>query len=219
MSFLPASSPNIPNQRWQIFPPHPEKVQQLVEATALSPLLAQVLINRGFDTVEQASVFLDPETEALPAPINELPDLAKSVELLHDAIIYNQKIAICGDYDADGMTSTALLMRSLSTLGATVSYAIPSRMKEGYGINNRIIEDFHQDGISLVLTVDNGISAHEPIAKAKELGLTVIITDHHNLPPTLPVADAILNPKLIPETSPYRGLAGVGVAYVLAISL
>ncbi|MEL7036256.1 MAG: single-stranded-DNA-specific exonuclease RecJ [Cyanobacteria bacterium J06592_8] len=219
LSFLPASSSNIPNQRWQIFPPHPEKAQQLAEVTTLSPLLAQVLINRGFDTVEKAAIFLDPEAEALPAPINELPDLAKSVELLHDAIIYNQKIAICGDYDADGMTSTALLMRSLSTLGATVSYAIPSRMKEGYGINNRIIEDFHQDGISLVLTVDNGISAHEPIAKAKELGLTVIITDHHDLPPELPVADAILNPKLISETSPYRGLAGVGVAYVLAISL
>ncbi|MEA5497468.1 single-stranded-DNA-specific exonuclease RecJ [Limnoraphis robusta] len=218
-SFLPASLSNLPNQRWHIFPPQPEKAQQLAEATQLSPLLAQVLINRGFDTVEEATVFLDPESQALPAPINELPDLAKSVEFLHNAIIQNQKIAICGDYDADGMTSTALLMRSLSMLGADVSYAIPSRMKEGYGINNRIIEEFHQEGISLVLTVDNGISAYEPIAKARELGLTVIITDHHDLPPELPPAHAILNPKLIPETSHYRGLAGVGVAYVLAISL
>jgi len=218
-SFQSASSSNLPKQRWHLVPPQPEKAQQLAEATQLSPLLAQVLINRGFDTLEEAVIFLDPETQALPAPINELPDLAKSVEFLHDAIIQHQKIAICGDYDADGMTSTALLMRALSSLGADVSYAIPSRMKEGYGINNRIIEDFHQEGIGLVLTVDNGISAYEPIAKARELGLTVIITDHHDLPPKLPPAHAILNPKLIPETSPYRGLAGVGVAYVLAISL
>ncbi len=218
-SFQSASSSNLPKQRWHLVPPQPEKAQQLAEATQLSPLLAQVLINRGFDTVEEAAIFLDPETQALPAPINELPDLAKSVEFLHDAILQHQKIAICGDYDADGMTSTALLMRALSMLGADVSYAIPSRMKEGYGINNRIIEDFHQEGIGLVLTVDNGISAYEPIAKARELGLTVIITDHHDLPPKLPPAHAILNPKLIPESSPYRGLAGVGVAYVLAISL
>lgn len=218
-SFLPTSSSNLPKQRWQIAPPQPEKAQQLAIATGLSPFLAQVLINRGFDTVEAATIFLDPESQALPTPIHELPDLAKSVDLLHYAILQHQKIAICGDYDADGMTSTALLMRSLSTLGADVTYAIPSRMKEGYGINNRIIEEFHQEGISLVLTVDNGISAYEPIAKARELGLTVIITDHHDLPPQLPPAHAILNPKLIPETSPYRGLAGVGVAYVLAISL
>ncbi len=218
-SFLPTSSSNLPKQRWQIAPPQPEKAQQLAIATGLSPFLAQVLINRGFDTVEAATIFLDPESQALPTPIHELPDLAKSVDLLHYAILQHEKIAICGDYDADGMTSTALLMRSLSTLGADVTYAIPSRMKEGYGINNRIIEEFHQEGISLVLTVDNGISAYEPIAKARELGLTVIITDHHDLPPQLPPAHAILNPKLIPETSPYRGLAGVGVAYVLAISL
>ncbi|MEB3281062.1 MAG: single-stranded-DNA-specific exonuclease RecJ [Lyngbya sp.] len=218
-SFPSASSSKLPNQRWHLFPPQPEKAQQLAAATELSPLLAQVLINRGFDSVEVAAIFLDPESEALPAPINELPDLEKSVEFLHDAIIQHQKIAICGDYDADGMTSTALLMRALSALGGDVTYAIPSRMKEGYGINNRIIEEFHQEGIGLVLTVDNGISAYEPIAKARELGLTVIITDHHDLPPKLPPAHAILNPKLIKETSPYRGLAGVGVAYVLAISL
>lgn len=219
LSFLSASSSKLPNQRWHLVPPQPEKAQKLAEATELSPLLAQVLINRGFDTVEEAAIFLEPETQALPAPINELPDLEKSVEFLHDAIIQHQKIAICGDYDADGMTSTALLMRALSALGADVNYAIPSRMKEGYGINNRIIEDFHQQGVGLVLTVDNGISAYEPIAKARELGLTVIITDHHDLPPELPPAHAILNPKLIKKTSPYRGLAGVGVAYVLAISL
>ncbi|MCS6815567.1 MAG: single-stranded-DNA-specific exonuclease RecJ, partial [Cyanobacteria bacterium] len=115
--------------------------------------------------------------------------------------------------------STALLIRALRFLGAKVDYAIPSRMTEGYGLNQRIVEEFYQEGVRLILTVDNGIAAVEPIARAKELGLRVIVTDHHDIPEKLPPADAILNPKLIAEESPYRGLAGVGVAYVLALSL
>jgi single-stranded-DNA-specific exonuclease len=117
------------------------------------------------------------------------------------------------------MTSTALLLRAFRWLGADVDYAIPSRMKDGYGINTRIVEEFAEEGVALILTVDNGISAHEAIARAAELGMMVIITDHHDLPPELPEADAILNPKQLDESSPYRGLAGVGVAYVLAVCL
>jgi len=104
-------------------------------------------------------------------------------------------------------------------LGGQVEYAIPSRMQEGYGINHRIVEEFHQRGVRLILTVDNGIAAYEPIDFARGLGMTVIVTDHHDLPPQLPPAHAILNPKLIDETSPYRGVAGVGVAYILAVCL
>ena len=122
--------------------------------------------------------------------------------MLQDAIASRHKIAICGDYDADGMTSTALLLRVLRALGADVDYAIPSRMQEGYGINQRIVEEFAADKVKLVLTVDNGIAAYDPIVRARELGLTVIITDHHDLPPQLPPANAILNPKLVPEDSP-----------------
>ncbi|MGL5083021.1 MAG: single-stranded-DNA-specific exonuclease RecJ [Microcoleaceae cyanobacterium] len=213
------SSPKLPDQRWSIFPSNPQKAEALAKTTGLSPLLAQVLINRGIDTVDPAKIFLDPESQTLPSPTEAFPDLETSVTLLHHAIAQQEKIAICGDYDADGMTSTALLMRSLSWLGANVSYAIPSRMTEGYGINCRIVEEFHRENIRLILTVDNGISAYEPVARARELGLTVIITDHHDLPPKLPPAHAILNPKLIDETSLYRGLAGVGVAYILAICL
>jgi len=212
-------TPSIPNQRWHIFPHRPDAAGALVAATGLHPSLAQVLLNRGIETPREAKAFLDPDSEHLPEPMGEFPDLPKSVDLLQKTIENGQKIAICGDYDADGMTSTALLMRSLSQLGADVTYAIPSRMREGYGINNRIVEEFHYEGISLVLTVDNGIAAAGPVARAKELGLAVIITDHHDLPPVLPEADAILNPKLLPETSPYYGLAGVGVAYVLALCL
>ncbi|MDX2098352.1 MAG: single-stranded-DNA-specific exonuclease RecJ, partial [Leptolyngbyaceae cyanobacterium bins.59] len=209
----------MPDQRWQIASPLPDRVAQISESTGLSPLLAQVLMNRGMDTPETSQVFLNPDLLALPAPLEEFPDLAISVELLYDAILTQQKIAICGDYDADGMTSTALLLRALRGLGAIVDYAIPSRMQEGYGINQRIVEEFYDEGIGLILTVDNGISAYHPIARAKELGMAVIITDHHDLPPELPPADAILNPKLIAETSPYRGVAGVGVAYILALAL
>ena len=178
-----------------------------------------MLLNRQVSTPEQAQIFLHPESEALSSPLEDFEHLPLSLELLINAINQRQKIAICGDYDADGMTSTALLLRALRTLGAQVDYAIPSRMSEGYGINQRIVEEFYEDGVQLILTVDNGIAAHQPIARARELGLAVIITDHHDLPTTLPDANAILNPKMIPLTSPYRGVAGVGVAYLLAIAL
>ncbi|MEG4307568.1 DHH family phosphoesterase [Microcoleus sp. D3_18a_C4] len=223
MQELPTSVPphfhRLPNQRWQIYSPQPQQAEQFATEIGLSPLLAQVLINRGIDSVKEVQGFIEPESLVLPAPTDEFPDLAASVKLLREAISGGQKIAICGDYDADGMTSTALLLRALRVLGANVDYAIPSRMREGYGINDRIVEEFHSEGVALILTVDNGIAAYGPVARARELGVKVIITDHHDLPPKLPPADAILNPKLIAESSPYRGLAGVGVAYVLAITL
>lgn len=215
----PKSSPRLPRQRWQLAPAHPAEATQLSHSTGLSPLLTQVLINRGLMTVEAAQAFLDPELLRLPQPLEEFPDLAQALDLLLEAIAQQHKIAICGDYDADGMTSTALLLRALRFLGANVQYAIPSRMAEGYGINRRIVEEFHDEGVRLILTVDNGIAAYEPVARARELGLTVIITDHHDLPPVLPPAHAILNPKLIDPDSPYYGVAGVGVAYILAVCL
>ncbi|GAX45148.1 single-stranded-DNA-specific exonuclease RecJ [Tolypothrix sp. NIES-4075] len=209
----------LPIQRWQICPEKPEIAQKLAIVTNISPIISQLLINRGIKTPEQVQAFLDPESLSLPSPLSEFPDLAISLELLESAIASKEKIAICGDYDADGMTSTALLLRSLRTLGALVDYAIPSRMHEGYGINKRIVEEFSSEGVKLILTVDNGISAYEAIALARELNLKVIITDHHDIPQQLPPANAILNPKLIAESSPYRSVAGVGVAYILAVSL
>ena len=209
---------HLPNQRWQIATPQPEKATALSMATGLLPLVAQVIIERNIATPDEAHTYIEPESQDLPSPIDEFADLAKSVELIQEAIADDEAIAICGDYDADGMTSTALLLRALKHLGANVDYAIPSRMKDGYGINNRIVEEFAENGVGLILTVDNGISAYEPIERAIELGLSVIITDHHDLPEKLPPADAILNPKLLKDNSPYKGLAGVGVAYILAIA-
>jgi single-stranded-DNA-specific exonuclease len=213
------NSRRLPNQRWYIYPQKPDLAQELANKFNLSPIISQLLINRGIESIEPAQIFLEPESLNLPSPLIDFPDLAVSLELLQTAIASQTKIAICGDYDADGMTSTALLLRSLRWLGAEVDYAIPSRMHDGYGINKRIVEEFHKEGVELILTVDNGISAYEPVARARELGIKVIITDHHDIPQKLPPANAILNPKLIREDSPYRGVAGVGVAYILAVSL
>jgi single-stranded-DNA-specific exonuclease len=214
----------LPQHRWQIAPSKPQAASLAASITLTpdeptSPLLAQVLINRGIETIEQAELFINPETAELLSPLTEFPDLEMSLDILVAAIEQKSKIAICGDYDADGMTSTALLLRALSALGADVDYAIPSRMSDGYGINKRIVEEFHSEGVKLIITVDNGISAVDAIARAIELGLQVIITDHHDLPQILPPANAILNPKLIAESSVYRAIAGVGVAYLLALEL
>ncbi len=215
----------LPQHRWQIAPNNLSQAAILAAGITLtpdeatSPLLAQVLINRGIETIDQANLFIHPETAELPSPLTEFPDLEISLDILVAAIDQKSKIAICGDYDADGMTSTALLLRALSALGADVDYAIPSRMSDGYGINQRIVEEFHAEGVKLIITVDNGISAVAAIARAIELGLQVIITDHHDLPQVLPPATAILNPKLIAESSVYRAIAGVGVAYLLALEL
>jgi single-stranded-DNA-specific exonuclease len=220
----PLQTVMLPQHRWQIAPSNPQSAMLAAGITltpdeATSPLLAQVLMNRGIETIEQAELFIHPETATLPSPLTEFPDLEISLDILVNAIEHKSKIAICGDYDADGMTSTALLLRALSALGADVDYAIPSRMSDGYGINKRIVEEFHSEGVKLIITVDNGISAVAAIARAVELGLQVIITDHHDLPQILPPAQAILNPKLIAESSVYRAIAGVGVAYLLALEL
>ena len=208
----------FPIQRWQIAAADSDRAKNLSLSTGLLPLVSQVMLNRNIGNTDDAHAYIEPESQDLPSPLSEFKDLAISVELIKNAIVDEEQIAICGDYDADGMTSTALLLRALKHLGAKVDYAIPSRMKDGYGINERIVEEFAENGVGLILTVDNGISAYEPIARAIELGLSVIITDHHDLPKKLPPADAILNPKLLSDSSPYKGLAGVGVAYILAIA-
>lgn len=209
---------SLPNQRWQIHPQAPD-AKELAQAHNLSPILGQLLVNRGLTTSEAVQGFLNPQSLHLPAPNTAFEDLDIAVELLRQMITKGEKIAICGDYDADGMTSTALLLRALRAVGGDVEYEIPSRMQEGYGINNRIVEDCHRRGVKVILTVDNGIAAPGPIALARQLGLIVIVTDHHDLPSELPPAQAILNPKLLPPDSPYAVLAGVGVAYILGISV
>ena len=128
-------------------------------------------------------------------------------------------MAICGDYDADGMTSTALLVGVLQRLGARPIAAIPSRMDDGYGLNAAMVEKLAEQGVALLVTVDNGVSALEALERAQALGVEAILTDHHTIPDPLPPHLALLHPQRTPAGSPYRGLAGVGLAYVLAAAL
>jgi single-stranded-DNA-specific exonuclease len=156
-----------------------------------------------------------------PAPEAKahFPDLEIAVQRLLQACREGQALAVCGDYDADGMTSTALLVGVLSRLGAKPQAAIPSRQSEGYGLNAAMVERLAEQGVKLLVTVDNGISAREALERAEELGLEVIVTDHHTIPPQRPPLLALLHPALTPPSSPYRGLAGVGLAYVLAAAV
>ncbi|HAN46742.1 MAG TPA: single-stranded-DNA-specific exonuclease RecJ, partial [Cyanobacteria bacterium UBA8156] len=206
---------SLPEQRWQIASAGGDA---LATALGISPFLARILWGRGWQTVAVARAFLTGE-EVLPDPHTVFPDLSRSVARLTAAIAQQEAIAICGDYDADGMTSTALLLRTLRAVGGHADYEIPSRAREGYGINERMVRSLQERGVSLILTVDNGIAAHSPLALARQLGVDVIVTDHHDLPPELPPALAILNPKMLPPDSPYATIAGVGVAYLLGRAL
>jgi single-stranded-DNA-specific exonuclease len=214
MSLLPA----LHEQRWHL--PAPLAPGALTKAPATDPLpepLLALLIRRGFTSPEAIDALLDPE--AAPAAGRHFPDLAKAVERLKRACGQGEAVAICGDYDADGMTSTALLVGVLQRLGARPIAAIPSRMDDGYGLNAAMVERLAEQGVALLVTVDNGVSALEALERAEALGIEAILTDHHTIPDPLPPHLALLHPQRTPDGSPYRGLAGVGLAYVLAAAL
>lgn len=189
----------------------------LTDSVALPPALVAVLQRRGVQSQAELESLLQPD----PAPEAKahFPDLEIAVQRLLQACREGQTLAVCGDYDADGMTSTALLVGVLGRLGAKPQAAIPSRQSEGYGLNAAMVERLAEQNIRLLVTVDNGISAREALERADALGLEVIVTDHHTIPPQRPPLLALLHPALTPPASPYRGLAGVGLAYVLAAAV
>jgi len=182
------------------------------------PLLAQLLAQRGLTTVQAAHAFLDPDAYE-PSPSTALPDLEAAVARLRRAIEQQELICVWGDFDVDGQTSTALLVSTLQSLGARVSHYIPNRLTESHGLKMPALEQQLQSGAQLILTCDTGIDAHEVVEAANAAGVEIIITDHHDLPDTLPPAQAVINPKRLPETHPLRELPGVGVAYKLTEGL
>lgn len=202
-------------QRWQL--PAPVQINPELRSSGLSDPLLAALQRRGYEDPEAIAVLLEPPDA--PDARRHFPDLGKAVQRLRQACKDHERLAICGDYDADGMTSTALLVGVLRLLGAQPQAAIPSRQEDGYGLNSGMVERLAADGIRLLVTVDNGVAAREALLRAKELQVDVIVTDHHTLPEELPPLLALLHPTCTPERSPYRGLAGVGLAYVLAIAL
>jgi single-stranded-DNA-specific exonuclease len=201
---------------WQLTPP-PDVPPELRAAVGGHPLVAELLARRGLTDPAQALAFLDP-AHYRPTPPEALPGMETAVALLREAIRQSQRVRICGDFDADGHTSTAVLMEALLALGAQVDYRLPER-DEGHGLNRRIVEGAVADGIGLLLTCDTGIGDADLVAIAAQAGITVIVTDHHDLPETLPPAQAILNPKMLPTDHALHELAGVGVAYLLARGL
>ena len=205
----------MPEQRWQL--PAPVSLTPELRQLGLADALLTLLLRRGYDSTTAITALLDPP--AAPDAARHFPDLRRAVQRLKQACRAGEGVAICGDYDADGMTSTALLVGLLQRLGAAAVAAIPSRQDDGYGLNVAMVERLAAEGIRLLVTVDNGVAAREALERARELELDVILTDHHTLPAELPPCLALLHPAVTPEASPYRGLAGVGLATVLAQAL
>lgn len=202
------------DQQWRL--PQPIEGDPLASVQLPAPLKA-VLYRRGLQIPEQVTRLLS--DQPLPPADQHFPELEAALTRLKQACLNKEAVAICGDYDADGMTSTALLMRALEAMGACPQAAIPSRMEDGYGLNTGMVESLHAEGVRLLVTVDNGVAAHDALTKASELGVEVILTDHHTLPSSRPTALALIHPATTPEESPYGCLAGVGLAYVLARAL
>ncbi|AOY78379.1 single-stranded-DNA-specific exonuclease RecJ [Clostridium formicaceticum] len=188
----------------------------------VSQVLCKLLVNRGIENYEDMKRFLDPGIEVLYDP-KDMKDLEKAVQIVTNKILHNKKIQIVGDYDVDGIISTYILYTSLLKCGADVIYEIPDRINDGYGINKKIIENAKNNGVDTIITCDNGISALEQIKYAKDLGLTVIVTDHHDVPFEsddkgnrkflTSEADAIINPKQIECNYAFKNLCGAGVAF------
>jgi len=202
-------------KRWKIAPVDQSAVDAMQSATDLSPAACRVLVARGINTAEGAQAFLADEIHGLHDPFL-MKDMDKAVERVKQAIRSRERILIYGDYDADGISATALLMHNFDELGADLSYCVPDRLSEGYGLNRERIRSAHELDTRLIICVDNGISSHDDIAFAREMGIDVIVADHHEPPEgELPPAVAVLDPKRRDSTYPFRDLSAVGVAFKL----
>ncbi|MFZ3371928.1 MAG: single-stranded-DNA-specific exonuclease RecJ [Desulfitobacteriaceae bacterium] len=188
------------------------------ETLAVSPVVADILVQRGLREVREAVDYLRPTMLSLASPFC-FKDMSRVIDRLTRALKSGEKVLVHGDYDVDGVTSTALLYKTLIDLGFSAVTYIPHRQEEGYGLHRETIEKAAQAGVKVIITVDCGITAVEEIEFAKELGLEVIITDHHEPPKLLPAAYAIINPKVQDSGYPFLELAGVGVAFKVAQAL
>ena len=204
-------------KQWQVAQPCPAGQQELEEA-GLPPLLAGLLAARGIVRPEEARRLLSPGSEPIPDP-SLLKDMDRAAQRVRLALERGELIAVYGDYDVDGITATCLLTRFLAARGGNVTPYIPSRMGEGYGLNAEAVHILARRQISLILTVDCGITAVEETALANRLGMDVVITDHHACKEELPPAAAVVDPHRPDCPYPFKGLAGVGVALMLALAV
>lgn len=203
---------------WNLQTPPTAECEQLAKAYNISLFLAKLLWNRGLREAADVHAFLELSTSAIPSS-EKLPDLNIAVERLISAIQSHEKVLVFGDYDVDGITSTVLLYSYLENEGANVYYYIPTRSGEGYGLNRDVIERYAKEGITLLVTVDSGVTAFEEVELCKELNMDVILTDHHRCRKTLPAALAVVNPMREDSEYPFSSLAGVGVVFKLLCAL
>ncbi|MGB9712216.1 MAG: single-stranded-DNA-specific exonuclease RecJ [Dissulfurimicrobium sp.] len=208
----------ILGKSWQFDTVDQTVVDDIVRKIGIPHIIARLLCRRGIDSPDVAERHLNPALASLSDPWR-MADMDKAVDRLVKAVATHERIAVFGDYDADGVTASVLMSQFLSGLGLNVTVHIPDRVREGYGLNIESIKIFKSKGISLVVTVDCGISNHQEIAFAADLGIDVIITDHHEPPSHLPPALAILNPKRRDCRFPFKEIAGVGVAFNLVRAL
>jgi single-stranded-DNA-specific exonuclease len=207
-----------PKTRWDVKSTDEKKASELAKQLEVPLIVARLLINRGIDTVAEAQSFLHIDNQAFFDPFL-LDDMDKVVKRVNDAIAQNEKILIFGDYDADGVSSTTVMMKALLEKGANVDYYIPNRFTEGYGPNEKAFRWAKDAEYSLIITVDTGISANEQAKLANQLDMDLIITDHHELPKILPDCFAIIHPRKQGSKYPFGELAGVGVAFKVAHAL
>ena len=201
-----------PSRQWIIAPPHPQR-ERLARDARISPLLAQILLNRGVNSASELRSFLAPEFRALLPPTS-LPNAVEAANRLIAAVRARRKIVIYGDYDVDGVSATAILWHGLTLAGADVDYYVPSRLEEGYGLNADALERIAANGGQVVITVDCGVTAVDEARRAKGLGLELIITDHHH--PTGELPDALLVHPTALGASGNPHLSGAGVALKIA---
>src|SRR5882762_5666861 len=207
-------------RRWIIRQPDTSRAAELAAALCVSPIVAGLLVARGYQNLDSARAFLNPSLDQLHDPFL-MRGMSNAVKRLLIAIDNQEPILIYGDYDVDGTTGTAVLFRAFRMLGATAGYHVPHRFTEGYGIQQPALEKAAAEGYKLVVSVDCGIRAHDPLYWARDNGLDVIITDHH-LPDAgegVPPAFAVLNPNQRGCAYPDKNLAGVGVAFKLVDAL
>ncbi len=206
------------NKRWVRAQCDTALVARLARELNLSEITATLLVNRGINEPEAAYKFLHPKISDLHDPF-EMADMKEAVKCILSAIERRKKILIYGDYDVDGTTSTVILKKALSLIGADVSYYIPERLKDGYGLREDAMDMAKSQGYSLIISVDTGIRAHGVVERARALELDIIITDHHLPEAEIPRANAVLNPKRRDCAYPNKDLAGCGVAFKLAQAL
>jgi single-stranded-DNA-specific exonuclease len=201
--------------KWNLRAHDAQLVQSIERSCGVSPVIAQLLALRGITEPNRVNDFLDLKMTGLRKPA-ELPGVESAVDVIFESIEAGERIWVYGDYDADGMTSTAILYRCLKKMGADVGYFVPNRLDDGYGVCNASLKKIRERDVSLVVTVDCGINSVKEVEYAKSIGLKMVITDHHRVGDQLPDATAIVHPGLPENPYPFPGLCGAGVAFKLA---